>query len=138
MLPIQRINPEAVIPTRATPGSAGMDLYAIDDVVIQPGDIKLLKLGIKVAIPEGYYGRIAPRSGLAVKYGIDVLAGVVDADYRHEVGVVLINHGKEAYTVKKHDRIAQLIIERIAVVNTEEVESLDDTQRSGGFGSTGK
>lgn len=138
MLPVQRINPEAVIPTRATPGSAGMDLYAIDDVVIQPGDIKLLKLGIKVAIPEGYYGRIAPRSGLAVKYGIDVLAGVVDADYRHEVGVVLINHGKEAYTVKKHDRIAQLIIERIAVVNTEEVESLDDTQRSGGFGSTGK
>ena len=92
-----------------------------------------------MAIPEGTYGRVAPRSGLAAKHHLDVGAGVIDADYRGPVGVVMFNLGQTDYPVKKGDRIAQLILEKILMAEIEEVDDLDDTERGeGGFGSTGK
>lgn len=91
-----------------------------------------------MAIPSGYYGRVAPRSGLAVKHFIDVGAGVIDEDYRGPLGVVLFNHGQNDFAVKKGDRIAQLLLEKIATPDIEVVEDLDETERgAGGFGSTG-
>merc|ERR1712014_347477 len=98
----------------------------------------IVKTGLSVATPDGTYARLAPRSGLVAKKMIHVGAGVVDADYRGEVGVILFNHGSEPFEVKKSDRIAQLILEKIAMVPCTEVESLEDTTRgAGGFGSTG-
>lgn len=99
----------------------------------------LVKTDIQIALPSGCYGRVAPRSGLAAKHFIDVGAGVIDEDYRGNLGVVLFNFGKEKFEVKKGDRIAQLICERIFYPEIEEVQVLDDTERgAGGFGSTGK
>ncbi|GAB1286827.1 Deoxyuridine 5'-triphosphate nucleotidohydrolase [Apodemus speciosus] len=109
------------------------------DYTISPMEKALVKTDIQVAVPSGCYGRVAPRSGLAVKHFIDVGAGVIDEDYRGNVGVVLFNFGKEKFEVKKGDRIAQLICEQICYPELEEVQTLDDTERgSGGFGSTGK
>lgn len=137
-IPIKLLNSAARVPTRANETDAGYDLYAIEDQPIHPGGRAVVKTGIAVAITEGYYGRVAPRSGLAVKKGIDVLAGVVDASYRGEVGVVLINLGFDLFEVKAGDRIAQLIIEKCHDVVWQEVETLPDSQRgAGGFGSSG-
>lgn len=141
----------AVVPKKANPEDAGFDLCYCPEVQIEAsiyaGHRSTLETGISVAIPPGYYGRIAPRSGLAVKEGIDVLAGVVDASYRGEVKVVLLNTNTTQTNSTMHhyvsfkpgDRIAQLIIEKIhAAREMEVVDSLDDTQRgAGGFGSTG-
>lgn len=97
-----------------------------------------MQTGIHIALPEGHYGRVAPRSGLAVKHGIDVGAGVVDSDYRGLLGIVLFNFGTEDFQLHAGDRIAQLVIEKISNPEVEEVESLEATERgSGGFGSTG-
>jgi dUTP pyrophosphatase len=120
-----------------TYGAAGFDLKAAQDGVIKRGERHLIKTNIRMAIPKGYYGRIAPRSGLALKYGLVVLAGVIDSDYRGEIGVILRNTGIEDFEFKYGDRIAQIIIER-CFTNLTKVESLDDTDRgAGGFGSTG-
>uniref|UniRef100_A0A663EFL7 Deoxyuridine 5'-triphosphate nucleotidohydrolase n=1 Tax=Aquila chrysaetos chrysaetos TaxID=223781 RepID=A0A663EFL7_AQUCH len=109
------------------------------DCVIPPMEKAVVKTDIQIALPSGCYGRVAPRSGLAAKHFIDVGAGVIDEDYRGNVGVVLFNFGKETFEVKKGDRIAQLICERICYPELEEVQALDDTERGeGGFGSTGK
>ncbi|XP_036156594.1 deoxyuridine 5'-triphosphate nucleotidohydrolase, mitochondrial isoform X2 [Myotis myotis] len=109
------------------------------DYTIPPMEKTLVKTDIQIALPSGCYGRVAPRSGLAAKHFIDVGAGVIDEDYRGNLGVVLFNFGKEKFEVKKGDRIAQLICERIFYPEIEEVQVLDDTERgSGGFGSTGK
>ncbi|XP_059746271.1 deoxyuridine 5'-triphosphate nucleotidohydrolase, mitochondrial isoform X1 [Bos taurus] len=108
------------------------------DYTVPPMEKVLVKTDIQIALPSGCYGRVAPRSGLAAKHFIDVGAGVIDEDYRGNVGVVLFNFGKEKFEVKKGDRIAQLICERIFYPEIEEVQVLDDTERgSGGFGSTG-
>jgi len=105
---------------------------------VQPRDRTVVPTGIAVAVPGGTYGRVAPRSGLAAKSGIDVGAGVVDADYRGELKVVLFNHSDEPLYVKPGDRIAQLVLERIACASVHEVDDLDATDRSAdGFGSTG-
>jgi len=130
------------IPTRATPGSAGFDLKASfpsqPSITLRPGERSLISAGIKIAINPGYYGRIAPRSGLAIRYGIDVLAGVIDSDYRGEVGVMLVNHGNQDFIINDKDRIAQLIIEKIYEGELGVVNSLSETQRGeGGFGSSG-
>ncbi|KAH7730502.1 dUTP diphosphatase [Aphelenchoides avenae] len=118
--------------------AAGADLCAAEDCIVPAGDRRLITTGLKIAIPEGYYGRIAPRSGLAVKHFIDTGAGVVDADYRGELKVLLFNFGKEDYEVKIGDRIAQVICEKIGHPVLKEVEQLSDTKRgSAGFGSTG-
>jgi len=138
MLKVQRLNAEAHLPTRTSPGAAGYDLYSSEDVVIKAEGKALVKTGISIALPEECYGRIAPRSGLAWKHFINIGAGVIDADYRGEVGVVMFNHAKTAYTVSKGDRVAQLILERILTPPVVEVDSLTETERgAGGFGSSG-
>lgn len=118
--------------------SAGLDLRAIQETWIKPGERALIKTGVSVAIPNNFFGSIRPRSGLAVKKGIDVLAGVIDCDYRGEIGVVLINLGSETFVVQPGDRVAQMIIQPYLTVETVQVEDLDATNRgTGGFGSTG-
>lgn len=142
---IKKLEESAVIPTRATDLDAGYDLYAIKDGVVPTGGRRVVGTGIAIAIPQSrnafapsYYGRIAPRSGLAVKKGIDVLAGVVDAGYRGEVGVVLQNLSDEDFLYKKGDRVAQLILEQCNTIGWVELEELEDSTRSdGGYGSTG-
>lgn len=125
-------------PTRANPFDAGYDLYAADSYTVEPGKRQLIKTGISVAIPEGYYGRVAPRSGLAYKHGIDVLAGVIDATYRGDIGVILQNLGNAEFKIAIGDRVAQLIIERCYEAEWELTDKLPDTVRgAGGFGSTG-
>lgn len=132
----KKLNDKTILPSTGTPNSAGYDLYAIEDHTLMPMDRKLFKLGFSIAIPNGMYGRIAPRSGLAFKNGIDVLAGVIDSDYRNEVGVLLINFGNTETKIVSGDRIAQIIFEFYNIVNFEIVNDLSETQRSGGFGST--
>lgn len=132
------LNDSAKVPTRGSTHAAGYDLSASEAVSIAPGGRGIVKTGLKVAIPTTCYGRVAPRSGLAVKKGIDVGAGVIDADYRGELGVILFNFGTEPFDVAVGDRVAQLILERIATPPVIQVESLDDTVRGeAGFGSTG-
>lgn len=131
------------LPTYATKGSSGMDLRANlqEDVVIAPGERKLISTGLKISLPEGYEAQIRPRSGLALKKGVTVLnsPGTVDSDYIGDIGVILINHGEESFTVSNGDRIAQMVIAKHETVEFEQVESLDETERgAGGFGSTGK
>ncbi|NWU43579.1 DUT protein, partial [Hylia prasina] len=134
-----KLSENAFAPSRASPRAAGYDLHSAYDCVIPPKEKAVIKTDIQIALPAGCYGRIAPRSGLAAKHFIDVGAGVIDEDYRGNVGVVLFNFGKETFEVKKGDRIAQLICERVCYPELEEVEALDETERGeGGFGSTGK
>ena len=133
-----RIHPRAILPVRATPLSAGLDISAIEAVRIEPNCRATFRTGLSVEIPPGFYGRIAPRSGLAIRFGLDVLAGVVDSDYRGEIMCVLINHGTEPATFEPGERIAQLIIECIASPSAEWADALTNTGRSdGGFGSSG-
>ncbi|MBN3277008.1 DUT protein, partial [Polyodon spathula] len=140
LLKFARLSDHATSPTRGSTKAAGYDLYSAYDYVIPAMDKAIVKTDIQIALPSGYYGRIAPRSGLAAKYFIDVGAGVVDEDYRGNVGVVLFNFSKE---IKKGDRIAQLICEKICYPELQEHEAsciytLDETERgAGGFGSTG-
>jgi dUTP pyrophosphatase len=125
-------------PTKGSEFAAGYDLYCNEKGRIGIGRRQLISTGICVAIPPGHYGRIAPRSGLAVKMGIDVSAGVVDEDYRGEIKILLVNNGMETFVFLKGDRIAQLIIEKISTPPVEVVEELPDSKRGeGGFGSTG-
>ncbi|NXF77212.1 DUT protein, partial [Sclerurus mexicanus] len=134
-----KLSENAFAPSRGSARAAGYDLYSAYDCVIPPMEKAVVKTDIQIALPSGCYGRVAPRSGLAAKHFIDVGAGVIDEDYRGNIGVVLFNFGKETFEVKKGDRIAQLICERIYYPELEEVEALDDTERGeGGFGSTGK
>jgi dUTP pyrophosphatase len=139
ILKFVRLCSDAFVPTKGSPWSAGYDLYASEDVVIHSHGKACVSTGLMVSVPPGTYGRIAPRSGLALKYFIDVGAGVVDSDYRGPLKVVLFNHGEVAFIVKIGDRIAQLICEKIEYPELREVVSLEDTLRgNGGFGSTGQ
>ncbi len=131
------------LPQFETTQSAGMDLRANIEapVVLKPGDRALIPTGIKMALPEGCEAQIRPRSGLAYKHGITVLnsPGTIDADYRGDVGVLLINHGREAFTVEDGMRVAQMVVAQYSLFEWESVEDLDETARgAGGFGSTGK
>jgi len=131
------------LPEHKTSGSAGVDLTAnLDEpTILKPGDIRLIKTGLFLALPEGYEAQVRPRSGLAFKHGITVLnsPGTIDADYRGEVGVILINHGKEDFEIKDGERIAQMVIAKHETIEWNLTESLDSTIRgAGGFGSTGK
>ncbi len=137
MLKVKRLTQDSILPYRATTDSAGYDLCASADIVILPMSRALIPTGLALEIPEGHYGRIAPRSGLAVKKFLDVGAGVIDRDYRQEVKVLLFNFGLEIFEIKKGDRIAQLILERISTPEVVECEELSTTNRQGGFGSTG-
>lgn len=139
---IKLLNDKAKIPCRAHSTDAGADLFSIEDCLIRPGERRPVSTGISLEIPEGYYGRIAPRSGLAAKSGIDVLAGVLDSSYRGEIKVILLNTDQSNprdFEIKAGDRIAQLIIEKHYNFEFEVVDSLEETTRGvGGFGSTGK
>lgn len=135
---VKRLTEFAVLPTRGSRFAAGYDLSSAYDVIVPSRGKALVKTDISIAIPEGTYARIAPRSGLALKNFIDTGAGVVDYDYRGNVGVILFNHADVDFEVKRGDRIAQLILERISMAEVIEVDELFDTERgSGGFGSTG-
>ncbi len=137
-LKIKKLNPKAFVPTKGSEQAAGYDLYSIEELVIPARSKALVATGIAMAIPVGNYGRVAPRSGLAVKNFIDVGAGVIDADYRGEVKVLLFNFSETDFQVNPGDRIAQLIIEKYTRTDIEEVEDLNQTERGeGGFGSTG-
>jgi dUTP pyrophosphatase len=133
-----RLHPAAKLPTRGSRQAAGLDLYSIEAVTLAAGARAAVRTGLAVAIPEGFYGRVAPRSGLAVNYGLDVLAGVIDSDYRGEIVCAIVNHGREAFTLDAGQRVAQLIIEAIITPEAVWADALDETARgAGGFGSTG-
>jgi dUTP pyrophosphatase len=130
------------LPKYMTDHSAGMDLYAAvqEDLVIAPGSWKLVPTGLAIALPDGYEAQVRPRSGLALKQGVSVLntPGTVDADYRGEVGVILMNHSKNDLVIRRGDRIAQMIINEVVKIKFEEVAELPDSERgAGGFGHTG-
>jgi dUTP pyrophosphatase len=134
---INKLNSSAIVPTRGSIKAAGYDLYATENYILKPGERKLFKTGLSMEIPSGLYGRIAPRSGLAYKHGIDVLAGVIDEDYRGEIGVILINFGNEDKAITANDKIAQIIFENYTEVDFKESVKLEETTRgSGGYGST--
>jgi deoxyuridine 5'-triphosphate nucleotidohydrolase len=127
-------------PTRATSGAAGYDLHAAEDAVLEPGRFRAIATGHAIAIPEGFEGQVRPRSGLAAKHGVTILnaPGTIDADYRGEVKVILVNLGSEAFSIRRNDRIAQLVIAPVTAAVFEPVSRLPETARgSGGFGSTG-
>lgn len=141
-LKIKKLSSNAVIPTRGTDLSVGYDLFSTVTTEIVPQNRKLISTGLLIEIPEGHYGRIAPRSGLAYKCNIDVCAGVIDPDYRGEVKVLLHNASlnmADTFRIHEGDRIAQLILERCSILPIEEVVDTSSTERGdGGFGSTGK
>ena len=136
---IKKIHYDAVIPSYAHTGDAAFDLKSVGDYLIGPGERTVVKTGLQIEIPEGYWGNIRDRSGMAAKYGIHILAGVIDSNYRGEVGVVMANLGKENYSVNRGDKIAQMIIQSYEHCEIKEVSELSETVRGEeGFGSTGK
>jgi dUTP pyrophosphatase len=138
ILKVHRLSQDATLPKRASKGSVGYDLSSATHCVIPARGKGLVLTNLSIQVPPGCYGRVAPRSGVAWKHHIDVGAGVIDQDYRGDVGVVLFNHAKTDFKVAKGDRIAQLILEKCLLVEVEDVSTLEETQRgSGGFGSTG-
>ena len=146
VLQFRRLRPQKdsdiPLPRYMTPGSSGMDISAAvtDDVTVLPGDIAMVPTGFAVAIPQGYEAQIRPRSGLAARHGIGLInsPGTIDADYRGEVMLPVINLGKAPYTIRRGDRIAQMVINRIYQMEIKLVRFLDETDRNtGGFGHTG-
>jgi dUTP pyrophosphatase len=133
------LSSDAKLPTRATLGSAGYDLYSPESGIIEPMQRLLIPLHISIQLPVGTYGQIAPRSGLALKHGIQVGAGVIDEDYRGNVGVLLFNVSDKPFEYKKGDRVAQLIVKPYTSPEIQQVEQLDESKRGdNGFGSSGK
>lgn len=142
-MPVRRLDPDLALPRYARPGDAGVDLVAAEDVELRPGGGRgLVATGISVAIPRGYAGFIQPRSGLALRHGITCLntPGLIDADYRGELKVLLVNTDpEEAFLVRRGERVAQLVVQAVEHVRFTEVDELDDTDRGeGGFGHTGR
>jgi len=140
MFEIERLHEDAIPPKRSTPGDAGLDLTSVEDMVIGPEEVQLVPTGWKMAVPMGYEIQIRPRSGLAYKHKIMVLnsPGTVDCHYRGEVKAILYNEGKEPFEIKKGDRIAQMVINKVELWEPELREKLSETLRGeGGFGSTG-
>ncbi len=130
------------LPSYESEGSSGMDIRASvrETVLLEPGEIRLIPTGLAVSIPRGYEGQIRPRSGLALQYGIGMVnsPGTIDSDYRGEIGIIVINWGQKPFSIRRGDRIAQLIITRVYRVHVIEVDDLDSTQRGeGGFGHSG-
>ena len=138
MLKVKKLSPTAKLPFKKHKTDAGYDLSADESVLIEPNGWKLIRTGLSFTVPEGTYGRIAPRSGFSYKLGTMIGAGVIDRDYSGEVKVLVFNVSDKYIEVHRGQRIAQLILEKIAYVDVEEVDSLIDTERgTGGFGSTG-
>jgi len=142
-LPIMRLRPDAVLPARAHAEDAGFDLVAVEQCGIEPGERQPVPTGIAVAVPTGHAGLVLPRSGLARKHGITVMnaPGLIDAGYRGEIVVTLINHGSERYAIAAGDRIAQLVVaplSAVAAVEVDELPASGDGRDAGGFGSSGR
>jgi dUTP pyrophosphatase len=141
---IKKLRPNtARLPEYMTPNAAGMDLYADldDDIILQPGARSLLPTGIALALPHGYEAQIRPRSGLALRHGITLVnsPGTIDQDYRGEIGIIMVNHGREPFTVRNGERIAQMVFAPISRAELQEVDDLDETERGErGFGHTGR
>jgi dUTP pyrophosphatase len=136
-------NEDMPLPVKMSSGSSGFDLHAAvsEPVRIEPGKWKLIPTGVALSMPHGLEAQVRPRSGLALKHGLTVLnsPGTIDADYRGEIGIILLNLGEQPYTVKRGDRVAQLVFMQIPDVRLQVVEQLDETSRgTGGFGHTGK
>lgn len=141
VLDVRRLDPGLPLPGYAHPGDAGLDLFAADTTTLQPGERALVPCGIVVAVPEGHVGLVHPRSGLAVDHGLTVLnaPGTIDAGYRGELKVLLVNLGQDAVEIRHGQRIAQLLLLPVALVDVREVDRMDSTARgTGGFGSTGR
>jgi dUTP pyrophosphatase len=138
VLRFKQLDPRAVLPARGSALAAGLDVCSIEELSIGPRQRVMVRTGLAVAIPPGFYGRIAPRSGLAAKNGLDVLAGVIDSDYRGEVCCLLYNTSDEVVTLPGGSKICQLIVEQIITPEAAWASELDETARgAGGFGSTG-
>lgn len=139
-LAVRRLRPDAVLPSYAHPGDAGLDLAAVEAVRLAPGERAAVPTGLAVAIPDGWVGLVHPRSGLARRHGLTVAnaPGTIDAGYRGEVQVLLVNLGSDPVEVAAGERVAQLLLQQVGQARVVEVEDLDDTARgAGGFGSTG-
>lgn len=140
-LPIKRLDPSVELPNYAYSGDAGLDLRANEDVTLAPYERKLVSTGLAIAIPEGYAGFLQPRSGMALKRGLSLAntPGLIDAHYRGELKVIAVNlDAHESIHIERGERIAQLVIQKVPVVNLVEVDELDETDRgAGGFGSSG-
>lgn len=139
-LKIKKLHQDAIIPNFAHKGDAGMDLYSIEEVNIPSTETRLIKTGISIALPKNTEAQVRPRSGLALKHSVTVLntPGTIDEGYRGEIGIILINHGKENFVVSKNMKIAQMVVKPIYDINILEVDELNDTDRgNGGFGSSG-
>ncbi len=138
MLQCKKLSPDARIPFRAHHDDAGLDLYANENYELRPGEVRGIPTGIAMAIPSGFVGLIWGKSGLAVKAGIDTLGGVIDAQYRGEIIVIVANLGSDSYRVEKGSKIAQILIQKVELFEVEETGELDETLRGvGAFGSTG-
>ena len=140
ILQIAKIHEDAVLPHYVHPGDAGMDLYSIEELSIMPGETALVRTGLKIAVPKDYEAQIRPKSGLALKHAISLAntPGTIDSGYRGELCVILINHGREPFQVRKQSKIAQMVICPVIRAELLEVRQLDETTRGeGGFGSTG-
>lgn len=142
ILKLKKLDADLPTPKYANPGDAGLDLYAREDVVLKPGERRIIGTGIAIAIEPGYAGFVQPRSGLAAKQGFSIVntPGLIDSGYRGEIGVIGLNTDTaKAIEIKRGDRIAQLVIQEVPMVELIEVDELDETERSaGGFGSSGK
>ena len=139
-----RLRPGATAPRRMTEGAAGLDLFALlapetIEVALAPGERRLIPTGIAIRLPQGYEAQVRPRSGLALKFGVTVLnsPGTIDSDYRGEIGIVLINHGKESFVVRSGERVAQLVVAPVALVALTEGDLDPSSRGAGGYGSTG-
>ena len=139
-LRFKKLRPDAILPSYAHPSDAGMDVRSVEDLTIAPGKRALVPTGLVMLLPPGYEAQVRPRSGLALKSGVTVLntPGTIDSGYRGEVGVILANFGETDFSVKKGDKIAQIVIARVTQPTIEETDVVDETDRgAGGFGSTG-
>ena len=139
-LVVKRLDPAARLPERAHPGDAGLDLSAAADVDVPAGGARLVGTGLAVELPPGTEGQVRPRSGLALRHAVTVLnaPGTIDAGYRGEVGVLLVNHGREAFRVRRGMKVAQLVVTPVVDVEVVEADALSESPRAGGgFGSTG-
>ena len=138
LIKFQKILAEAIIPSYAHPGDAGMDIFSAEEAIIKAGERKSIKTGLKMELPEGFVGLVWDKSGLALKNGIKTMAGVIDSCYRGEIGIVLVNLSGQDYKIEKGQKIAQMLIQKIELAEIEEARELSETKRSeGGFGSTG-
>lgn len=140
LLKVRKVSEGATLPRYAHPGDAGLDLFANEDAVIASGETRLVKTGISIELPAGTEAQVRPRSGLALKHQVTVLnsPGTIDEGYRGEVGIILINHGRDPFSVSRGDKIAQMVVHRVETVRVEAVDALSETSRGqGGFGSTG-